>query len=50
LSIANIFLPHPNPHLFKGRELDFPISPLYKGRAVSFPKMVKIARVKEIKI
>jgi len=24
-------LPHPNPPLAKGRELIFPVSPLYKG-------------------
>jgi hypothetical protein len=24
-------LPHPNPPLVKGRELIFPVSPLYKG-------------------
>jgi hypothetical protein len=24
-------LPHPNPPLVKGRELDFPVSPLCKG-------------------
>jgi hypothetical protein len=24
-------LPHPNPPLIKGRELDFLLSPLYKG-------------------
>ncbi len=24
-------LPHPNPPLYKGRELDFLVSPLYKG-------------------
>ena len=27
----NVFLPHPNPPLVKGRELDFPVSPLSKG-------------------
>jgi hypothetical protein len=26
-----IFLPHPNPPLIKGREPDFLVSPLYKG-------------------
>jgi hypothetical protein len=29
--LSNIFLPHPNPPLGKVRELDFPVSPIYKG-------------------
>jgi len=31
IDVSNIFLPHPNPPLIKGRELDFPVSPLDKG-------------------
>jgi hypothetical protein len=31
IDVSNIFLPHPNPPLIKGRELDFLLSPLYKG-------------------
>jgi tetratricopeptide (TPR) repeat protein len=30
-SLPALELPHPNPPLSKGRELDFPVSPLYKG-------------------
>jgi hypothetical protein len=36
-SLPVIELPHPNPPLVKGRELDFPVSPLYKGRELDFP-------------
>jgi hypothetical protein len=50
IDVSNIVLPLPNPPLAKGRELDFLVSPLTKGRAVSFPKRVKIARVKQIKM
>jgi len=31
IDVSNIFLPHPNPPLVKGRELDFLVSPLSKG-------------------
>jgi len=31
IDVSNIFLPHPNPSLVKGRGLDFPVSPLYQG-------------------
>ncbi|BAY27849.1 hypothetical protein NIES2100_76750 [Calothrix sp. NIES-2100] len=30
-SLPVLELPHPNPPLIKGRELVFPVSPLYKG-------------------
>ncbi|WP_230967927.1 hypothetical protein, partial [Nostoc sp. WHI] len=30
-SLPVLELPHPNPPLAKGREQDFPVSPLYKG-------------------
>ncbi len=30
-SLPALELPHPNPPLIKGRELDFLVSPLYKG-------------------
>ncbi len=30
-SLSVLELPHPNPPLGKGRELDFPVSPLSKG-------------------
>ncbi len=31
MDVSNIFLPHPNPPLIKGRELYFLVSPLRKG-------------------
>ena len=39
IAVSNV-LPHPNPPLHKGRELDFLVSPLYKGYRVhiSLPK------------
>jgi hypothetical protein len=31
IDVSNIFLPHPNPPLIKGREPDFFVSPLYEA-------------------
>ncbi len=36
-SLPVLELPHPNPPLIKGRELDFPVSPFAKGRELDFP-------------
>jgi hypothetical protein len=42
IDVSNIFLPHPNPPLIKGREPDFLVSPQYIGGIKGGNNLIKI--------